>query len=56
MRTDRQTDIRTNGKTDMEELIVDFRNFANVPRNNYYLKIVMPIHKPRAQKNCTDFC
>jgi hypothetical protein len=29
MRTDRQTD----GHTDMVELIVAFRNFANVPKN-----------------------
>jgi len=31
VRTDGQMDARTDGRTDMAKLIVDFRNFANAP-------------------------
>ena len=27
--------MRTDGRTDMTKLIVDFRNFANVPKNEH---------------------
>jgi len=33
MRTDRRTDGRTHEQTDMTKLIVAFRNFAKVPKN-----------------------
>jgi hypothetical protein len=35
MRTDRQTDGRTDRKTDMTEVIVAFRNFANAAKNEW---------------------
>ena len=37
MRSDRQTDGRTDRQTDMTKLVVAFRNFAKAPKGNYRL-------------------
>ena len=36
MRTNRQTDIQTDGQTDMTKIIFPFRNFAYIPKNRFY--------------------
>ena len=56
------------GQTDMTKQIVAFHNFANVPKNDMYLKIlawdqkkkkwktIMAVNMLRMKKNCVCVC
>jgi len=36
--------MRTDGRTDMTELVVAFRNFANAPRTSHLMLFVLEIY------------
>ena len=47
--------MRTDGRTDMTNVVVGFRNFANAPKNSFPVRNVTPTVRPAALKVITRF-